>query len=466
MHLREWRRTPANLCVMTLVLGTAMGCSSAEPYNQPIFPFMKGYASARHAGAPMLLGNDSWWTRFNDTGFDRLVSVGLAENLTLAAARERVNEASADLGSIPGAASLTPSLAVQTGGAVSGGATTTSQATGTFSWLLDPYGGRREQLKSAGAQVEVADAEVNAAQLLVLMKLSNAYVDLRYQQRILALRSQDLAARRSTLAMTQRLFDANSSTRLDVARSQAVVAEIEAQVPSVKAAITAKANEIAVLLGHAPGSLPADLASNLSNGTGQPRPKLSADIGIPADLLRNRPDIRIAERRYYAAVANIGAARAALYPKLSLAGAITLASSRGTSNTDYYFGPTLELPPLLSKSGHAVVDANQSRARQAYTAWKSTVLQAILEVDSALAEYSAASRSVAAAEKTVRLYRELVDLTKELIAKDGATLSDLIDAEASMANANISLANALRVQASSFVTLNISLGSGNSYKAH
>lgn len=434
------------------------GCDTASPYAAPVFPFQRAFSAAERT-SPVLLSNANWWTRFNDPVLGSLIDRALAGNLSLEAARERVVQSRAEFATIPGAVSLSPDAQLVTQGANGGTLTNAGSGNLGFTWLIDPYGGKRAQVRAADARVLAAGAEVNAAQLLVIQNLANAYVDLRYNQRLLALRSQDLASRRKTLALTQSFFDADSATRLDIVRSQAVVSDIEGQIPAVKAAIAAKKAEIAVLAGLAPGTLPTDL----DKGSALPRPRMVADVGIPADLLRNRPDIQIAERLYYAALQDIGAARAQRYPSLSLSGAISLTSARGRTATEYFFGPAVQFPDLLSKTPRAAVDARESLARQAHTSWKSTVLQGILEVESALLTYSAASAAVNSSDRTVRLYQEAVDLTRDLIERDGATLSDLIDAESSSASAKATLAENQRQQARAFVALNIALGSGNAY---
>ena len=101
-----------------------------------------------------------------------------------------------------------------------------------LSWLLDPYGARRQQGKAARARIEVADAEADAAQLLVLLNLSNAYIDLRYSQQVLRIRHQEIRSRRQTLELTQTLFDKSSATRLDLVRAEARLSEAEAAVPT------------------------------------------------------------------------------------------------------------------------------------------------------------------------------------------------------------------------------------------
>ena len=454
MQGSDRRKTPRNLMVLAVVTVLA-GCETGPGYQSPAFPFGASYAGQR--GSPVLLTNANWWTRFRDPTLDALVARALSGNLTLESARERVIQANAELRSVAGPVSDSPGASIRNTGSNGSDLQEVAEANFAFSWLLDPFGARRAQLRASGAQVEVADAELNAAQLLVLGNLANAYIDLRFNQRLLSIRSEDLASRRKTLALTESFFAADSATKLDIVRSQAVVADIEAQLPALKAGIQASKGEIAVLTGVAPGRL----AVNLDKGQGQPRPKLSPDVGIPADLLRNRPDIRIAERQYYAAIANIGVARAELYPKLSLGGAITLTAIGRSTSREYYFGPSVQFPALLSKAPRAAVEARESLARQSHTAWKAAVLAAIQDVESAMVNYAAANAAVRASEKAARLYGEVVNLTRDLIDRDGATLSDLIDAETSIASANATLAENLRQQALGFVNLNISLGSGN-----
>ena len=456
MQGSDGRTAPRSLLGIALAALLA-SCSLGPDYQSPTFPFARSYPG-QGQGAPVLLSNAEWWKRFKDPTLDALIARAIAGNLDLASAKERVLQAKAELRSVAGPASLNSSAQIRETAANGSDFQQVGSADLNFSWLFDPFGARRAQLRSSGAQVEVADAEVSAAQLLVLYNLTNAYVDLRYNQRLLVIRQQDLANRRKTLDLTERFFAADSATRLDIVRSEAVVADIEGQIPAISAAIAAKKGEIAVLTGVAPGQL----SVALNGGSGQPRPRLSPQVGIPTDLLRNRPDIRIAERLYYAAVADVGVARAGLYPKLSLGGALSLTAIGRATNKEYYFGPSVQFPIPVGPAPRAAVEARESRARQAHIAWKSAVLSGMNEVETSLVSYSATVSAVKSAEKTVKLYNEVVDLTRDLIDSDGATLSELIDAETSIASANGTLAGNLRELARSFIQLNISLGSGNS----
>jgi outer membrane protein, multidrug efflux system len=298
---------------------------------------------------------------------------------------------------------------------------------------------------------------VDAARLLLLLNIANAYVDLRYQQTSLQLRHSELASRRQTLGLIERLQKGSAATQVDVVKARALVSETQAEIPEISAAIEAAKNEIAVLLGKVPGGLEI----NLDGPVRQPRASLSPDVGIPADLLRNRPDIRVAERSYYAAFRDVAGARADLYPQLSLSGTITRTSLSGSKGTEYFFGPALTFPLLPNSARRATVEQRQSLVRQAHSQWRLTVLEAIRDVETSLAEYSAALSAQRASEETVRLYKEVVTLTRQIVTGDGATIRDLIEAEQNVAIANTALTNTLRRVGRNFVGLNVNLGSGH-----
>ena len=455
---------PAILSRRSLLLGMSAaslaGCAPGSDYVPLNFPFLSRYNRAGEV-PPVLLSNAAWWQGLDDPVLNQLIELGLQGNLTLSAARERVTEAQALRQSVPGAAVLSPSAQAQVSGSETTGPDVQSTVQLGLSWMLDPYGARRQELRAADARIDMSAAEVDAARLLVLFNMANAYTALRYGQRVLALSQTELDSQLQTLALTRRLADAESATRLDIVRSEARVAEIRAQLPDQQGAVSAKLNEIAVLAGMAPGTLPADVMAALNSG-GQPRPGLSPQVGIPADLLRNRPDIRIAERRYYAAVAQIGLAEAALYPRLSLTGTISLdALAGGGRSADYFFGPVVQFPGLPLGGGRAAVEARRAAARQEHEAWKSTVLSAILEVENALVDYQAVAASLQSTAQAARLYREALALTRSVFEQGEATLGDLIDAQEAVSGADRALAGMALRHAQSFIALNVRLGAGH-----
>lgn len=431
-------------------------CAGDLAYQAPKFPFLKSYTGAR-SGEPVLLDNAAWWRSFNDPTLNALVERALHDNLSIALAKERVIEARANAGTIPGEANIVPSASVDRRSFDNRSDRTEANASLGLNWMLDPFGARQRRIDAARARIDVADAEVNSARLLLLFNITNAYLDLRFYQRALELRQRQLRSRRQAMDLTRRLVEEGAATRLDQVRTEALVAETQSQIPMLMAQAQRSKYQIAVLIGVTPGKMDV----NLDGGGTQPRAKMPPDVGIPADLLRNRPDIRIAERLYYAAVAETGAARANLYPQLSLGGTISLTSVGGNSGTQYRFGPAVTFPSLLNDDGKAAVSAAESRARQEFTNWQATVLEAIQEVETALAEYAGNLGSVQAAQRTASLYGDATGLTRDLILSNGATILDLVDAEQSVAAADIALAETVRDLGRSYVAVSVNLGSGN-----
>ncbi len=457
------RASTGFLCSAAVAIAVALsGCApETDGYRAPKFPFLGSYKQVK-SSVPVLLENAAWWQKLEDSTLDRLVALALKDNISLKIATERVVAARAERRAVPGQWMINSSVDVRGQGVGSTGPHLRGPIELGLSWMLDPWGGRRDQLRAAGARVELADAETDAARLLVLYNLSNTYVDLRYQQRLLVLATRNLAQATQTLRQTRNLRKAEQVTRIEVARAEARTAEVRAGLPGLKASIAGRINELAVLAGRAPGQLPPDLARILHQPAGQPRARMSPQIGIPADLLRNRPDIRIAERRYYTAVTEIGVANAALYPNLSLNGLITLnALGPGSHRPEYYFGPSVTFPSLPLETGRARVALRESQARQAHETWKSTTLTAILEVENALLDYDATASSLTSATRAARLYRETEKLTRNVLDIGEATVGDLIDAQRNVAQADRRVADLMQQQTRGFIEINVRLGAGH-----
>lgn len=436
------------------------GCGPGNPYQAPVFPFLPTYREGR--AVPVLMSNTEWWRGFGDPLLDQLIAAALRDSPSLAAARARVAAASAARGAVEEPVTLSVRVSGGRKGARNAPDETESAADLGFTWLFDPWR-RLENLRHAAlARAEAAAAERDAAQLLLVFNMANAYAELRWRQTVLALRQAEAERRGQTLETTRQMMAANSATRLEITRSEARVAEIRSQIPELRAAITAKENEIAVLAGTAPGQLPLDLARRLSAGGAQPRPRLSPDVGIPADLLRNRPDIRIAERNYYAALADLGVAKAGLYPSLSLGGTLNMTRITGGARAaEYFLGPALTLPVFPGGPARATVSGREAAVTEAHALWKETVLQALLEVENAMVSYRSVSQSLQAADRAAQLYAEAQELTRALVEGGGATLGDLIDAEQEVATAENALADARYRRSLDFIALNVQLGSGH-----
>ncbi|NTJ43214.1 efflux transporter outer membrane subunit [Agrobacterium larrymoorei] len=411
----------------------------------------------------------AWWNAFNDSRLNGYVSTGLVQNLTVLQAIERINQAESNItvagaGALP---SLTTTFRHNTQG--SGGSlpstndrvnNTTSNAF-NVSWLFDLFGQYRRAKESASASLDAAYAGADVQRLTLISAVTSAYIDVRYYQERLAIARQNLGSRRETLNLTKLQLEAGAASRLDVVQSEGLVNSTLAEMPALETNFRRAAHRIATLLG-----MPADsLVVELQRGSRQPVARSIPRTGIPADLIRNRPDIRAAERNLAAAIADIGVAESQLYPSITLSGSITPSFTRisggasGTAN-GWGFGPTITLPILDGGRLRAGVDIQKSVAREQYLAWKSTVLNAVEEVENALTALNRDQQTVNAYRRTVTSYQEALSLATASYRDGASSLLDVLDAQRQVSTAQSNLATAIQQAAQDYVALSIALGGG------
>jgi multidrug efflux system outer membrane protein len=190
----------------------------------------------------------------------------------------------------------------------------------------------------------------------------------------------------------------------------------------------------------------------------------SVTTGVPADLVRNRPDIRRAERQLAAATAQIGVAEAQLYPSISLSGSISPSyiKSGGVKGgiTSWSFGPSLNLPILDGGLLRANVKIAESNARAAYLTWKSTVLTAVEDVENALSAVTRDAQTISALHAQVKSYQEALQLSTASYKDGASSLLDVITAQLQVTSAEESLAAAVQSSANDYVSLNVAIGAG------
>ncbi len=441
-------KLPGEGRVFTLVLAATAGtmlvsCSGPSTYEAPQMALSDHYSITQPAQVNRRAGA-AWWTAFEDTTLDALIARALGQNLSIAEARARVRESEA-LARRAGIQTADVSADVTL--ASTGGDTTGLNLAAIFS------PGRRAEIKAARARLDAErNAETNARRLVV-GELARAYADLRYFQVLLKYRQQDLRSRQRTLNDIRAQFDVQEATRLDVVRAEALLAQTRAEIPQVEAEVYILRSRIATLLGEAPGV--AGLHFDASGG--QLVPRGGSKIGVPADLLRARPDVRQAEREYAAAVSDLSVAKAARYPSLSLAGLIQAPLEGGASAESLELG--FNLPIFTQPALAANVSAAEARVDLALIGWKKTVVSAVDEVESALLALAAGQRSVSASADVVRLNQEALDLSRRLFLDGGqSTVLEVLDRERALSESRASLAKAQRNVAQDYIRLYTALG--------
>lgn len=449
---------------MLLLSGCVMGPDQTAPQTALPAKFVEGGKTSAQDTTTV-----QWWTAFHDAQLNALVTKGINQNLDVLQAMERIEQARANV--VTSGAGGLPSLtagASEKGSKTNGGYNSsreswTSAGELSVSWLVDIWGQYHRARQSAKASLDEAYASVDTSRLTYLSDLATAYINARYYQAQLAISNEAVKSRRDTLQLTKLQLEAGAASRLDVVQAEGLVNSTLADIPGYEANFYSNAYHISTLLG-----LPAStLINDLKKNTGQPVARGKILSGIPADLIRNRPDIRSAERALAAAVYDIGSAKAQLFPSITLGGSISPSyvhtnNSAGTANT-WSFGPSLSLPILDGGTLRANVKSKESVAREKYLAWKKTVLNGVEEVESALAAYNRDARAVAANRAYVQSYKEALVLSTASYKDGASSLLDVLDAQRSLTTAQASLATSIQQMAKDFVTLNVAIGGGYNF---
>lgn len=405
-------------------------------------------------------GSNIWWAAFRDSRLDGLIAAGLKRNLDVQTAVSVIREAQANA-RLVGANDLpqaTVSGAANRGDSEGTGIVSdTTSATLGVSWLIDIFGQNRAARQGAAAQLDAAYSSAEVARLTVASAIASAYVDARYYQEALALTRQSLESRKRTLALTREQDVLGSVSRIEVLQAEQLVTQAEAALPALEVGRDQAINRLATLTA----GRSADIAAQLRRGGGQPRARYRASVGVPADVVRARPDVRVAEANLAAAVAAVGEARAAFYPKLTLSGTVTpINISGGGSAKTWGFGPQLSVPLFSGGANQARLSAAQARAEQARLAWQASVLKAVEEVENALAGYNRDARAVDAQSRLVSNARESVSLTQTSYELGEAGFFPVLDAERTLLSARQELAGAVRQQALNFIALSAASAGG------
>ena len=441
---------PYYLVLGLLVAGCAVGTDYQRPEVAMETRFVGG--NAEQIGA---VATQQWWLNYKDSNLTSLVTRGLAQNLDVIAAGERIRQAQAELRTtgVNAAAdgSLTGSVTTSGGDGTNGTSTVESGTLGA-SLVIDLFGGIRREREAAVASLTAARAEEETVRLAWLAELIAAYSDARYYQEAMALTRTAIATREETVSITQSQFNAGAATEYEVAEARALLSTARADLPQFAALFDANVYAIATLLNEPAGPIKAQMqkgAPQLSSPGG-------ARTGVPADLLRNRPDVRSAEADLAAAVANVGVAEAALYPALSLSGTV----GRTDATDAWSFGPQLSLPVFNQGLLKASRDAQLSVARQAEIAWRASIKEAVEDVQVAQSNLTRARQRAQLLRTAASDYSRALSLAQENYRNGAITLLNLLETDRNTNAARISAASATNEAAQAWATLKIATGAG------
>jgi NodT family efflux transporter outer membrane factor (OMF) lipoprotein len=329
------------------------------------------------------------------------------------------------------------------------------------SWEVDLWGRVARSVEAADASL-LASAESRRNMLLTsVAELARDYIQLRGQQTDLQIAQQTLASDQRSLVLTQQRAQGGLVTQLDVSNAAAQVATTSAQIPQLEQSIAVSINALSLLLGETPGALTAKLA------TAEPVPPVppTVPVGMPSELTERRPDVRQAEAQLHAATADIGAAEADFFPKLTLSGSAGLQSLQfkdlaSISAGMYSFGPGITLPIFEGGKLKYTLELRKAQQQEAAVQYQQTVLQAFHDVDNALTAYSAEQLRRDALSRAVTQSRRALDLARAQYTQGLVTFLDVLNAQRTLFAAQQQYADSTTTVSTNLVQLYKALGGG------
>lgn len=459
--------SPQRVAVVLVLLPLVSGCSLAPDPVPPAIAAPEAWrAEAAPGGAPIA---DGWWRAFGDAELTALVEAALESNRELLAAIARVDEARA-LARIAGADRL-PSVEL----GASSSRSRSSEATGTLppgadatasrhrlaaalAFELDLFGRVRNATEAARRRLLAAESTRDAVELAVASEVASAWFELAALDRQAEVLEATVASRRRAEELIEARFRGGQASRLDYERARAERAAAEAERPRVERARRATENRLALLAGRMPGEAPR----------GRSIVELAAPAvpaGLPSELLARRPDVAVAESLLAAAAADVGAARAALFPSIRLTGAW----GRESAELSDLFSPGavvwnaaagLLQPIFRGGRNRAGVAAAEARQRQAVAVYLATAEGAFRDVEDALFGVGTTrARRTALAEQVAAL-ASAYELARLRYEEGESSLLEVLDVERQRLAAELGLAEARRDELAAAVALFRALGGG------
>lgn len=431
------------------------GCTVGPDYEPPdvAVPVHFGAASTENVTQAAAPESDCirWWQTLRDPELNRLVERAIAFNPDLEIALTRVQAVRTQ--QIVVVSSALPSVeadgATATGtgndmtkgraspmlrSAMNNTGLSKETSVGGFdsSWEIDFWGKYRRQLEAVRDDAQALNELRNSVLITVIGDVALNYTNLRGFQLRLQIARNSVAAAQKTANLAQARFDRGLTNELDVTLAKRELALVQAQIPLLIAAISSVESRLAVLVG----TFSSDILPQLRAFHGLPHVASRLRPGVPADLLRRRPDIRESERQLAAATARIGVATANLFPSVALIGAGGLqggdksSSSNTKPITDIWsFGPGAYWPVLDFGRLDALINVQELAAHEALVNYKKTILVAVEEVDDAIKQFRAQQQRLRDLETALQQARRAVTLATERYERGITDFLNLLDAE-------------------------------------
>ena len=413
----------------------------------------------------------TWWTNFKDPELTALIQQAATRNLTILQAEVAIRQAR--YARNIAAANLGPFVNANASYQRSGTSNNLSKAAGTrstgnlyqgglnASWELDIFGGVKRSVQAANYNLAAADENSHTVMITLLSEVATDYITLRGVQQQLFVAATNVHLQQQTVTLTRRQFKNGLNTELALADAESQLATTESQIAPLKTQEQQLIYSLSVLLGRPPAALQRQLA------TPQPIPPVppSVPIGLPAQLLLRRPDVRTAEDQLAAATANIGVATAELYPTFVINGNLGFSSQSAanwfdSNSLNWGIGPSVSWAIFSSGQIESTIHQNEAIRDEYYLAYRQTVLTALQQVDSAIAAYTHEQQHEKSLQAAVTASQQATKLALELYKAGLTDFLNVLQAQQSLYAAQNSLVLSKLAVSTDLVALYQALGGG------
>ena len=463
--------TRATIFSVYFVLVLLTGCTVGPNYRRPIVntpPIYRGDDSAAGTSPnPSSLGDEKWWNVFQDSALQQLIRTGLKQNFDVRIAATRILQAQEQVtitrsNQFPTATfgpTVTGVRQPSIPGFLSGYSYLADELALSASWSPDFWGRYRRATEAARATLRATEWGRRAVLATLVENLATAYFQLREYDLELQISQRTLASRQQSLKLTQTLEQGGATSLADVRQAEELVEEAAALIPSTQQSIEQEENQISILLGENPRAI--DRGRPI---TDQPLPD-TIPAGLPSRLLERRPDIRQAEQQLVAANAEIGVARAQLFPQISLTGSAGLESVglgnlfTWPSRTWNWTGQASQ-PIFNAGALRANVRLSQAQQQQALLTYQQTIQQAFLQVSDSLIAYRKLREYRSTQEALESAARGATDLANIRYQGGVTSYLEVLTNETTLFSAELNVARARLSERLSLVQVYNSLGGG------
>ena len=461
MNMRAWS------LLLLLFLSSAISAQHADHYLDT--PLPQAWEEGGEVFRQTLPVDDQWWKSFGDTTLDSLISIAVDRNYSVLTAIDRMNMAKAGLRMER--SGFFPTVGINAGWTrqqTSGNTSELPQSTqhyynvsANMSWELDIFGSIRQRVKAQKETFAASKEEYTAVMVSLSAQVASSYIQLRELQQELKVVERNCASQAAVLKITEVRYNTGLVSKLDVAQAKSVYFSTKASIPQLESGINQYITSLAVLLG----TYPQEIRPVLERVGELPDYMEPISIGIPADLLMRRPDIRNAEHQINAQAASLGASKSDWLPQVFIKGSVGYASKDFKDLTKHK-SFTYEIAPALSWtifSGGKLVNATKSARAQldeAIDQFNQTVLTAVQETDNAMTAYRSSIKQIVALREVRNQGQETLTLSLDLYKQGLTPFQNVLDAQRSLLSYENQLVQARGNSLLQLIALYQALGGG------